>query len=177
MRGARLTVVVLVAVLAGMVGLTAAAVPLYRLYCAATGAGGTTQVAASAPGAAAGTVTVRFDANVAKGLPWRFEPEQRQMTVRLGETALATFRATNTGDRDTSGQAVFNVTPDKAGKYFDKIQCFCFTEQHLAAGQTAEMPVSFFVDPGLATDPHTGEVHTITLSYTFFPRDDRQAQP
>ncbi|MGE5503105.1 MAG: cytochrome c oxidase assembly protein [Actinomycetota bacterium] len=177
MNGRRLTVAVLVGVLLAMVGLTAAAVPLYRLYCAATGAGGTPRVAAAAPGGEGREITVRFDANVAKGLPWRFEPEQREMTVRLGETALATFRATNTANHAVTGQAVFNVTPDKAGRYFDKIQCFCFSEQHLDAGQTAEMPVSFFVDPKLATDPHTDEVRTITLSYTFFPRDDRQGQP
>jgi cytochrome c oxidase assembly protein subunit 11 len=153
-----------------MAGLTAASVPLYRMVCKVTGWGGTTQTAVAAPGAAEGArvVRVRFDTSVAKDMPWRFEPEQREMTVKLGENAIAVFRATNTGREPVTGTATFNVTPDKAGRYFSKIQCFCFTEQVLAPGQTAEMPVSFFVDPALAQDPHADEVSTITLSYTFF---------
>ncbi len=172
------TAIVAVAVLAiaGMTGLVAASEPLYRAFCGATGAGGTTRRAAAAPGVEAGgaeagrTMVVRFDASVIKGMPWTFEPERRQVTVRLGEQTLALFRATNTSGADITGTASFNVVPAKAGRYFDKIQCFCFTSQHLAPGQTAEMPVTFFVDPKIAQDPDTADVSTITLAYTFFPK-------
>lgn len=153
---------------AGMSALVAASVPLYRLFCQVTGLGGTTQVAQAAPGAVDRSVTVRFDASTAKGLPWRFQPGQRAVTVKLGEQALAFYTATNTGPNPVVGTATFNVTPAKAGKYFNKIACFCFTEQRLEPGQTVEMPVSFFVDPALADDEHASEVTTITLSYTFF---------
>lgn len=167
------TAIVAVAVLAiaGMTGLVAASEPLYRAFCGATGAGGTTRRAAAAPGAeGTRTVVVRFDASVGKGMPWTFEPETRQVTVHLGEQTLALFRATNTSGADMTGTASFNVVPAKAGRYFDKIQCFCFTSQHLAPGQTAEMPVTFFVDPKIAQDPDTADVNTITLAYTFFPK-------
>lgn len=157
--------------LAAMVGLVVASVPLYRLFCKVTGYGGATQVAAAAPGATGRVVTVRFDASVAKDMPWRFQPSQREMRVHLGEQVLATYTATNTGAVPLVGTATFNVTPDKAGRYFDKIACFCFTEQRLEPGQTVEMPVTFFVDPALADDPNASEVTTITLSYTFFRKE------
>ncbi len=116
---------------------------------------------------------VRFDASVSKDMPWVFVPEQRQVQVRLGEQTLALFRATNTSVIPMTGTATFNVLPTKAGKYFDKIQCFCFTEQHLAPRESADMPVSFFVDPKIADDPDMADVGTITLAYTFFPKPQR----
>ncbi|MDA8233174.1 MAG: cytochrome c oxidase assembly protein [Magnetospirillum sp.] len=171
MQGKRITVLLAVFVVAVMVGLVSASVPLYRAFCRVTGAGGTPQVAAAAPGAqSARTIVVRFDTSVARGMPWRFEPKQRSMSVHLGEQALAVFTATNESDEPVVGNATFNITPDKAGKYFDKIQCFCFSEQRLEPHQSVDMPVVFFVDPAIATDPHTGEVGTLTLSYTFFRR-------
>lgn len=167
-----------VAAVLGMVGLVVASAPLYRAFCKATGTGGTPRVATAAPGAAgAQTMIVRFDASVIKGMPWRFAPENRQVKVRLGEQTLAVFRATNTSGADMTGTASFNVLPAKAGRYFDKIQCFCFTEQHLAAGQSAEMPVSFFVDPKIAEDPDTADIGTITLAYTFFPKPPDRGLP
>lgn len=167
----RIVVFASLAALLGMVGLVAASVPLYRLFCKVTGYGGTTRVAEAAPGAVLGReITVRFDASVAKGMPWRFEPQQREMRVRLGEQVLATYSATNLSDRPIVGTATFNVTPDKAGQYFNKIECFCFTEQRLEPGQTVDMPVTFFIDPVLADDPLANEVTTITLSYTFFDK-------
>ncbi|MEW5728632.1 MAG: cytochrome c oxidase assembly protein [Pseudomonadota bacterium] len=163
------TVLVLLLVIAGMGGLVAASVPLYELFCRVTGYGGTTRVQAAAPGSVSTrSVTVRFDASTARGLDWRFQPAQRTLTLRLGEDALAFYTATNTSDRAVTGTATFNVTPAKAGRYFNKIECFCFTEQRLEPGQTVEMPVTFFVDPALAEDENTAEVTTITLSYTFF---------
>lgn len=142
---------------------------LYRLFCAATGYNGTTQRVAAADGKISSrVVTVRFSTNVAPGLPWRFEPAQRAVTLRLGQDTLAFFDATNLSGADTVGHATFNVTPTKVGLYFKKIQCFCFTEEKLGAHQSAEMPVDFFVDPQLGTDPDTADVDTITLSYTFF---------
>lgn len=161
-------VLVSLAALLGMVGMVAASVPLYRLFCKVTGYDGATRVAAAAPGATARMVTVRFDASVAKGLPWRFRPTQREMTIPLGEQVLATYTATNTGTVPIVGTATFNVAPAKAGRYFDKIACFCFSEQRLEPGQSVDMPVTFFVDPALADDPDANEVQTITLSYTFF---------
>lgn len=167
----RIVVFASLAALLGMVGLVAASVPLYRLFCKVTGYGGTTRVAEAAPGAVLGReITVRFDASVAKGMPWRFEPQQREMRVRLGEQVLATYSATNLSGRPIVGTATFNVTPDKAGQYFNKIECFCFTEQRLEPGQTVDMPVTFFIDPALADDPLANEVTTITLSYTFFDK-------
>jgi cytochrome c oxidase assembly protein subunit 11 len=169
MRGGKvMTAAAAVAVVAAMGGLVAEAVPLYRLFCGATGAAGTPQKATAAPGAEGRTVTVRFDTSVGRDMPWRFVPRQQQIRVHLGEQALAVFTATNLSAHAVSGHATFNVTPYKVGQYFDKIQCFCFQEQHLAAGQTVDMPVVFFVDPALAADPHANEVDTITLSYTFF---------
>ena len=166
----RRTVFALLAVVAAMAGLVAASVPLYRLYCAATGFGGTAQATSeAAPGDPdARTVTVRFDASVNRDMPWRFEPRQRQITVRLGETVLAYYTARNLSGERIIGTAVFNVTPAKAGRYFNKVECFCFSEQVLDPGQKTELPVAFFVDPALADDPDTSEIDTLTLSYTFF---------
>lgn len=156
-------------VVAAMAGLAYASVPLYRLFCQVTGFGGTTQAASQAPEAVPGTaVTVRFDANVNVGLPWRFAPEQTELQVKLGENGLAFYRVTNLSDRPIVGTATFNVTPHLAGPYFSKIECFCFEEQRLEPGASADLPVSFFVDPAMADDPETAGIRTITLSYTFF---------
>lgn len=159
-----------VAVVFGMVGLSYAAVPLYRLFCDVTGFGGTTQRAESVDGRVLDrTMTVRFDANVGAGLPWEFKPVERRMSVRVGEQALAFYRATNRSDRPVTGSAVFNVTPPLAGAYFTKIECFCFTEQRLEPGQSVDMPVAFFIDPDIADDADLKSLGTITLSYTFYP--------
>ncbi|HJQ58441.1 MAG TPA: cytochrome c oxidase assembly protein [Vineibacter sp.] len=152
-----------------MVGLAYASVPLYELFCRVTGFGGTTQVAAAAPGRVLErTVTVRFDASRDGNLPWKFEPLQRQVTVRLGEEALIHYRASNLSQRPIVGTATFNVTPDLAGPWFNKIQCFCFNEQLLMPGESVDMPVTFFIDPDMAKDRKYDKVVTITLSYTFF---------
>jgi cytochrome c oxidase assembly protein subunit 11 len=161
------------AAICGMLGLTAASVPLYRLFCAATGYGGTTQVAEAAPAATAErTIKVRFNADVDPKLPWEFAPEQREVEVKLGEQHLAYFRARNRSNHVITGQAAYNVTPDKVGAYFDKIACFCFNEQVLQPGEEVDMPVSFFVDPAILNDANAREVTTITLSYTFFMVED-----
>jgi cytochrome c oxidase assembly protein Cox11 len=158
-----------IAVIGIMLGLVAYSPTLYRLFCAATGYGGTTQRTASGSDALSQrTITVRFDANVAPGLPWRFEPEQNEVKVQLGENKLVFFSAENVGDQAIVGHATFNVTPGTAGIYFNKIQCFCFDEERLDAHQKVDMPVVFFVDPALATDRDTRDISTITLSYTFF---------
>ena len=164
-----LTIAGFVAVLVLMIGITSYSVTLYRLFCQATGSGGTTQrVDQASTTQTTRVVTVFFDTSTAPGLPWRFEPVQRSVRVHLGEDSLAFFTATNTSDHDIVGHATFNVTPEKVGLYFKKIQCFCFNEEKLAAGQTVQMPVTFFVDPRMANDPDTADVHEITLSYTFF---------
>jgi cytochrome c oxidase assembly protein subunit 11 len=158
---------------AAMIGLAYASVPLYRAFCQATGFGGTTQRAEAAPEKTLDRrMTIRFDANTAATLPWTFEPVQRSLEVKVGEENFAYYRATNRSDHAITGSAVFNVTPDTAGAYFNKIQCFCFTEQTLKAGETVEMPVSFFVDPAIAEDRDLDKVDTITLSYTFYPADE-----
>ncbi len=152
-----------------MVGLAFASAPLYRLFCQVTGYGGTTQVAEAAPGEVSQRlITVRFNAEVNPRLPWRFEPLERAVTLRVGETGLAFYRAVNLADRPVSGTATFNVTPLKAGQYFAKTQCFCFDEQRLAAGQAVDMGVSFFIDPAILDDRNLDDVTTVTLSYTFF---------
>ncbi len=175
-RRKSLTVISLVAAVAGMGGLAYAAVPLYRIFCQVTGFGGTTQVAAAAPEAVADRViTVRFNADTAGGMPWRFRPLQREVQVRLGQIALVRYEAENLSNRTVVGSATFNVTPFKAGPYFAKVQCFCFTEQTLAPGERAEMPVTFFVYPELSSDPGMAEVDTITLSYTFFEAESGEA--
>ena len=169
-----LVVVPCIAFIGIMVGFVAYSPTLYRLFCAATGFGGTTQRADSDSNAVSDpTLTVRFDSNVAPSLPWRFEPVQRFVEVHLGEQKLVFFTAENLSDKALVGHATFNVTPTSTGIYFNKIQCFCFTEERLDAHQKVDMPVVFFVDPALAKDPDTRAVNTITLSYTFF----RSAKP
>ena len=159
----------LLSVAIGMVGMAFAAVPLYRLFCQVTGYQGTTQRAdAPSDRVVDREIVVRFDGNVS-ALPWEFRPEVPQVTVRLGETARVSFIAENVGGRATVGTATFNVQPDTAGIYFNKIECFCFTEQPLAAGESVAMPVEFFVSPDLAEDREMTSTRTITLSYTFFP--------
>jgi cytochrome c oxidase assembly protein subunit 11 len=163
------TVLLLCAVVAGMVGLSFASVPLYRLFCQATGFGGTTQRAAAAPGEVSGkTIAVRFDGETAPDLPWEFRPLVREVRVHPGEQREVFYRATNRSAEATTGTATFNVTPTKTGIYFDKLQCFCFSEQRLAPGESRDMGVVFFVDPDLLRDPNTRDVTTITLSYTMF---------
>ena len=155
-----------------MVGLAFASVPLYRLFCQVTGIGGTTQRAEEAPGPVAGKeVAVRFDANVASALPWRFGPEKPREIVAIGERVMAFYSAKNLSARAVKGTATFNVTPVQAGKYFSKIQCFCFNEQTLRPGEEVRMPVVYFVDPRILQDPDTKGISEITLSYTFYPVD------
>ena len=155
---------------AAMVGAAYAAVPLYNWFCRTTGFGGTTQVSTAAPSQVLGrTITVRFDANVAPGLPWRFVPEKNSIDVRIGEVLTVNYVVTNLAARDTVGQASYNVTPPTTGAYFQKINCFCFTEQSMQAGETREMPVVFYIDPALAQDADQNGLNTITLSYTYFP--------
>jgi cytochrome c oxidase assembly protein subunit 11 len=157
-----------------MVGASFAAVPLYRLFCQITGYGGTTQRAERASDMVLDrTMIVRFDANVARALAWRFQPGQRQVEVRIGETGLAFYSAANLTARSIKGTATFNVTPEAVGAYFNKIECFCFTEQELAAGQKVDMPVTFFIDPRIVDDPDARGIREVTLSYTFFPVDER----
>jgi cytochrome c oxidase assembly protein subunit 11 len=172
MTSKRITVLLLLALVTGMAGLAGAAVPLYRMFCEATGYGGTPRrVETTSTTSTERLVTVRFDASLAKGMPWQFRAGQREMKVHLGEDALAWFTATNVSDKPVTGTATFNVTPDKAGRSVNKVECFCFTEQRLEAGQTVQMPVSFHIDPGLAPD-----VNTVTLAYTFF-RTPGEARP
>jgi cytochrome c oxidase assembly protein subunit 11 len=172
-RAKTATALLSVGVIAGMLGLTAAAVPLYDWFCRVTGYGGTTQVAEGAPVAASERmVKVRFNADKDPHLPWRFAPMQREVEVRLGEQHLAFYRAENRSDRPVVGSATFNVTPHKAGLYFSKLACFCFEEQVLQPGEAMEMPVSFYVDPAMLDDASTRDVGAITLSYTFFLRED-----
>ena len=160
-------------VVVAMLGLSYASVPLYRLFCQVTGFGGTTQRAAAAPETASDRmVSVRFDANTSKDLGWAFHAVQTSMTVKMGEQNLAFFKAANTSGVPVTGSAVFNVTPPQAGAYFNKIQCFCFTEQKLMPGESMEFPVSFFVDPELLNDPDAAGIKEITLSYTFDPVDE-----
>jgi cytochrome c oxidase assembly protein subunit 11 len=163
------TALIMFAIVAAMVGLAFASSPLYRIFCQATGFDGTTQRAEKAPGATAGQVGVRFDANIQPGLPWRFEPEQTTVRIKPGAQTKIFYRAQNLSARTWTGQAVYNVSPDQVGKYFKKIQCFCFTEQTLKAGETVDMPVVFFVDPAIKKDPDTKDIDEITLSYTFYP--------
>ena len=153
-----------------MVGMAYAAVPLYSWFCRSTGFGGTTQVARALPTSVSGRIVrVRFDSNVAAGLPWRFEPELRTIDVRLGQVVTVYYSVTNEAARTTSGQAGYNVTPPTVGIYFEKINCFCFTQQTLKAGEKRDMAVVFYVDPKLAADAEQHDVRTITLSYTFYP--------
>jgi cytochrome c oxidase assembly protein subunit 11 len=149
---------------------TYAAVPLYRMFCQVTGFGGTPMRAEKASETVVDrTITVRFDANVTPGMPWEFQPEQRTITLKLGENALAFYKAHNNSDKTLTGTAGFNVSPDLAGAYFSKIECFCFTEQTLAPGESIDMPVSFYVDPAILKDRDAAHINEITLSYTFYP--------
>jgi cytochrome c oxidase assembly protein subunit 11 len=159
----------LVLVTAGMLGMAYAAVPLYQAFCRATGFAGTPLVAQSDDRPVIKrTVEVRFDTNVDPNLAWRFEPVQREVTVHLGEEKLVFFRATNKSQRPIVGTATYNVTPERTAGWFDKIQCFCFTEQLLQPGQSVDMPVVFFVDPDMDKDRRYDDINTITLSYTFY---------
>jgi cytochrome c oxidase assembly protein subunit 11 len=154
-----------------MLGMAYAAVPLYSWFCRTTGFGGTTQVAKSVPtkGVSGRTITVRFDSNVAPGLPWSFEPERRTIDVHLGEVVTIYYSVTNESARTTTGQAGYNVTPPTAGIYFEKINCFCFTQQTMKPGEKRDMAVVFYVDPKLAKDSEQDSLNNITLSYTFYP--------
>ncbi|MEO1136451.1 MAG: cytochrome c oxidase assembly protein [Pseudomonadota bacterium] len=169
----RKTATIVAGVAAGMVGLSFAAVPLYDAFCRVTGWGGTTQRAdTGADRTLARQMTVRFDATVSDGISWRFKPEQMSQTLNIGETGLAFYEAENLASTPVSGTATFNVTPAKAGIYFRKIACFCFTQQTLQPGEKVSMPVTYFVDPAIAEDKNLDDVQTIILSYTFFPWDN-----
>jgi cytochrome c oxidase assembly protein subunit 11 len=173
------TAALMALIVAAMVGLAFASVPLYRVFCQVTGFDGTPARAQgrSAPGAVPGeSVSVRFDGNVAPALPWRFAPEKVTQVVPIGGRQMAIFLAKNLSARPITGRATFNVTPTQAAKYFSKIQCFCFTEQTLKPGEEARMPVIFYVDPAFAKDPDTKDIAEITLSYTFYPVDGPQGR-
>ncbi len=161
------------AVVALMVGASYAAVPLYNWFCKETGFGGTTQVAEKAPDhILERTVAVRFDSNVAPGLPWKFLPEQNEIRVRIGEVATVHYKVVNEAAREITAQASYNVAPPQVGSYFAKINCFCFTQQTLKAGETREMAVVFYVDPAIIKDRDQNDLNTITLSYTFYRLPD-----
>ncbi len=162
-----------------MVGAAYAAVPFYNWFCRTTGFNGTTQVAIARPttGPLARQVAVRFDSNVSGGLPWRFEPEKTEINVHIGEVVTAYYTVTNQAARTTTGQAAYNVAPLTVGSYFEKINCFCFTEQTLAPGEKREMAVVFYVDPSFVKNSDNNGVNTITLSYTFFPVRDAAPSP
>lgn len=166
-------------VVAFMVGASYAAVPLYNWFCRATGFNGTTQVATSLPSAAplGRKIAIRFDSNVAGGLPWKFQPEQTEIEVRIGEVVTAMYTVTNQSARTTSAQAAYNVAPLTVGAYFQKINCFCFTDQTLKGGETREMPVVFYVDPAILDESDNATLNTITLSYTFYPIRDAAPKP
>lgn len=162
----------IVMIVAIMIGLSFAAVPLYERFCAATGFDGTTMLAEKAPDPkdiVNREITVLFDARVDAGLPWDFKPDQRKVTVKIGQQGLVSFEATNISGKETVGTAVYNVVPEKMGKYFSKTQCFCFAEQILPPGKTVHMPVMFFIDPKIVADDELDDITDITLSYTFFP--------
>lgn len=172
----RIILLVLLGLVVFMAGLSYAAVPLYKIFCQVTGYGGTPNVAQSAPGIRASSgriMQVRFDANIAKELDWSFKPA-KPINVLLGEQVLVHYTATSRSDQLTRGTATFNVTPDTAGVYFSKIDCFCFEEQELEAGQSVDMPITFFIDPSIEDDPYLDAVDSITLSYTFYPLDASQ---
>lgn len=184
-RAKRRSGIFAVLLVAGMIAAAYASVPLYRIFCQVTGFGGTTNRAnlAAVPDAAtmrklAGrTIQVRFDSNITPGMPWRFTPKDREQTIKIGEKRMAYFVATSSADVPTTGRAIFNVSPDTAGKYFRKIACFCFTEQTLGPHETVEMPVTYFVDPDILNDPDANKISEITLSYTFYPVDDPAPKP
>ncbi len=167
----------LAAVIAGMVGMSFAAIPLYRLFCAATGYAGTPSIGlAAAPGSSGQTIRVRFNADTNPALPWTFAPDQLEVKLKLGEEQVAFYHAANQSAEPVTGMALYNVTPEKVGKYFHKTACFCFNKQTLAPDQSMEFPVSFWVDPAIRDDPNTADVKVITLSYTFFRSLDDAAK-
>ena len=171
----RTTLIACVALVGVMVGAAYAAVPLYRLFCQLTGFGGTTQVASAAPAnALSQSISVRFDANVAPGLPWTFKAETPVTTLKIGETATIFYKITNNAAEPVTAQATYNVQPDLAGAYFNKLQCFCFNDLTLKPGETLDVPVVFFVDPALVNDEDIARLDTITLSYTFFASKSRK---
>ncbi len=167
-----------VTVVAGMTALSFAAVPLYDLFCRVTGYGGTTQQAAKPNNVVVDRmVRIRFDASVNSSLDWQFTPVQREISMKIGESAVAFYRARNMAAETNTGTATFNVTPMKVGKYFTKIDCFCFTEQQLESGKSVDMPVTFYVDPDIVKDSNLDDVKTITLSYTFFAAEQDEPSP
>jgi cytochrome c oxidase assembly protein subunit 11 len=167
----------MVLIVGGMLGLAYAAVPLYQAFCRATGFAGTPLIAQSDDHPViARTMVVRFDSNTDSNLPWKFEPEQREVTVHLGEQKLVYFRATNVSQRPIVGTATYNITPESSAKWFNKLQCFCFTEQLLKPGQSIDMPVLFFVDPDMDKDRRYDDVRTVTLSYTFYESKTERAK-
>lgn len=165
------TALMAIAGVAGMTGLGFASVPLYRMFCEATGLDGTTNRGGEAPGGVGSRITIAFDSNVSPRLPWAFKPEIERETIDVGARDMAFYVATNRSSKPVTGTASYNVSPAQAGKYFTKIECFCFTEQTLKPGETVRMPVIFYVDPQLLTDPDTKGIDTITLSYTFYPSE------
>lgn len=163
----------------GMIALAYISVPLYRMICQVTGWGGTTQMVKENPNKGnplTRKITVRFDTNMARNMPWTFKPDIPSVDVRVGQDGFVSFRAVNPTNQDITGTAIYNVTPLQAGKYFYKTQCFCFDEQRLTAGQTVHMPVSFFIDPKIMDDPEMDPLTTITLSYTFFKKDSPELE-
>ena len=168
-RNNRIVAFAFLGVAGGMVGLSFAAIPLYRLFCAATGFGGTPQIgAAAAPGGNGATIRVHFNADVNPALPWKFAPDQQDVTLPVGEDQLAFYRATNLAGYPVTGTALYNVTPEKAAKYFHKTACFCFEQQTLEPGQEVDMPLAFWVDPKMLEDPNTAKIRVITINYSFF---------
>jgi cytochrome c oxidase assembly protein subunit 11 len=173
----RRTALIAAAVVLGMTGMAFAAVPLYDAFCKVTGYGGTTQEATDAPSQILNRrIEVRFDANTAPDLPVEFAPKQNAQTLRIGETGLAFYRVRNTSNEAVVARATYNVTPHVAGQYFAKLECFCFTDRVIAPGAEADLPVVFFVDPEIVSDPDTAEIGTLTLSYTFFRSTSPEAQ-
>lgn len=172
-----LVALTLFGIVGGMVGASFAAVPLYRAFCAATGFDGTPLTGpAASPGTSAATIVVRFNADTHPSLPWRFLPEQREVKLHLGEEQVAFYAARNLASTPVTGVATYNVTPEKAAKYFHKTACFCFNQQTLSANQEMQFPLSFWVDPAIATDPNTADIKAVTLSYTFFRTLDDAAK-
>ena len=175
-KNARMGRIVL-GVVVGMVGLSFASVPLYSLFCNVTGFGGTTQTAKILPDTILDRqITIKFNADTAPNMPWIFQPEMREVILKIGQRGFTTFMAKNKNNTDVTGTAIYNVTPLKAGKYFHKIQCFCFDEQTLKPHEQVSMPVVFFVDPSIETDPNMDDVKVITLSYTFFRGESKELE-
>jgi cytochrome c oxidase assembly protein subunit 11 len=175
-RANRVVAAVCLAFFGGMIGAAYASVPLYKLFCQVTGYGGTTRRAEHqyASRILDRDITVRFDTNTSGGIPWDFVPLKRDMTMKIGETVEAKFRVTNQFGTPTSGRATFNVSPELAGAYFNKVECFCFSDTTLKGGETLDMPVVFYVDPDIVDAPELKDIRTITLSYTFFPTPERE---